>query len=342
MEAIFWLAVIAIIYQIFKRAPLFTGRSDDNRKKAEDGADNNTGEIADRTGRKKTNPFSGGSGSQEDPYLVSSFKQLDKIRYYRDSHFLQTANLNFSKYKQEQDWQPIGNEQKQFTGSFAGNGHKIFNLSINRPDKMYIGLFGFLAPGAEVSNVILRNAVVEGDMFVGILAGWNNGSIYRCHARGEITAFRNAGLLAGNNRGNIEESFTEGEIYAVRNSGGFVGWNHGSIKNCFSDIKVVGNKEAGGFAGSNYGDINCCYAVGEVQGDKRSGDFVGWNLGNARESFAVADEAHYRLKQRRSRQGKEQFSGWDFTSIWRTRKSTGLPVLQWYAGGGSSQNKTKT
>ncbi len=334
MEAIFWLAVIAIIYQILKRAPLFGDRGIDKSNELENRAGNSADDITYQTGGGKSNHFSGGSGTKEDPFLVTSFKQLDKIRYFLDAYFLQTTNLNFNKYKRSQCWQPIGNEQKQFTGSFDGNGHKIFNLYIDRSEQMYVGLFGFLAPEAEVSNVILREAVVEGDMFVGVLAGWNNGSIYRCHARGEITAFRNAGLLAGNNRGDIEESFTEGEIYAVRNSGGFVGWNHGQIKNCYSNIKVVGNKEAGGFAGSNYGDIRCCYAVGEVRGDKRSGGFVGWNLGNSLYSFAVVDAAHHRLA-RRKEADQVQFSDWDFTSIWRKRKKTGLPVLQWYAGGGS-------
>ncbi len=335
MEAIFWLAVIAIIYQILKRAPFFAGRDDEQGKTGEK-KEGNMDDFPHSMSPAKRNPFSGGSGREEEPFLITSVTQLDKVRYYPDAHFLQAANLNFSKYKKEQGWLPIGNEQEQFTGSFAGNGYKIFNLAINRPEQMYIGLFGFLASEAEISNVILRNAEIEGDMFVGILAGWNNGSIYRCHARGEITAFRNAGLLAGNNRGQIEQSFTEGEIYAVRNSGGFVGWNHGNIRDCFSDIQVVGNKEAGGFAGSNYGDISCCYSVGEVRGDKRSGNFVGWNLGNSRLSFSAVDEAHYRLKSRNNDGEKEYFSDWDFTSTWRKRKKTGLPVLQWYAGGSSS------
>lgn len=79
-------------------------------------------------------------------------------------------------------WEPIGTEFGgsdfyRFLGTFDGNGHKILNLTINRPDLTGgpIGLFGSIGNGTVIENVGLENVKVTGGFHVGSLAGQNNG-----------------------------------------------------------------------------------------------------------------------------------------------------------------------
>ncbi len=67
-------------------------------------------------------------------------------------------------------WTPIGNSEKKFQGMFDGNNKTISNLSINKPNKSDVGLFGFTM-GGEIKNFTLHNAKVKGYLDVGAVAG---------------------------------------------------------------------------------------------------------------------------------------------------------------------------
>ncbi|MGI6476536.1 MAG: hypothetical protein ACOX1K_02210 [Defluviitoga tunisiensis] len=51
--------------------------------------------------------FAGGSGSKEDPFLVSNSNQLYNIRHFLDKHFKQISDIDLSTYE---DWEPIGKQ----------------------------------------------------------------------------------------------------------------------------------------------------------------------------------------------------------------------------------------
>ena len=107
-----------------------------------------------------------------------------------------TGNLNFSGSTwasgrgDGKGWVPIGEYTgaggspygTPFTRIFDGNNHMIFNLYINRPDELGVGLFGnvytYNRGNTEIRNVQLRDVNVRGDENVGALVGYNsNGSI---------------------------------------------------------------------------------------------------------------------------------------------------------------------
>ena len=73
-----------------------------------------------------------------------------------------------------EDWTPIGYTSKAgsrpFSGTFDGQNHTISNLSINRPTKNDIGLFGYTTNGL-VKNLNVKNADIEGYLNVGVVAG---------------------------------------------------------------------------------------------------------------------------------------------------------------------------
>lgn len=76
-------------------------------------------------------------------------------------------NIDLSSYT---NWEPIGNSNKPFSGTFDGQKHTIRNLTAIYPGKSDIGLFGFTTNG-EVKNFTLENAKVQGYLDVGAVAG---------------------------------------------------------------------------------------------------------------------------------------------------------------------------
>ena len=72
------------------------------------------------------------------------------------------------------NWQPIGSENQPFTSIFAGNGYSITNIVIDGVD--YLGLFATLSD-ATIDNLVVEVVSINGDNYVGALAGRATSSI---------------------------------------------------------------------------------------------------------------------------------------------------------------------
>ena len=250
--------------------------------------------------------FSGGTGTQNDPYLIGTPQQLDSIRFYLDKNFKQIANIDLSNFSREDwiptgYWIPIGEENSTFNGIFNGNDYKINNLKINLPEVEGIGLFGYIT-NSEIKNVSLDNVDINGKQ-AGSLIGFNkNGSINNCTANGQVLGITRTGGLVGINYegnianctsnitvkisgsecgglvgsnfgGTIDSCSTSGEVSGLivnynagGNIGGLIGANNGYLTNSHSNSTVKGGIEVGGLAGSNQIEIKNCYSTGEVMG----------------------------------------------------------------------------
>src|SRR6056297_2324496 len=72
-------------------------------------------------------------------------------------------------------FEPIGESKwnKQFQGTFDGNGYKISNLYINRPNDSHQGLFGGIRSnsGFFVKNLGLENCNITGEERTGGIVG---------------------------------------------------------------------------------------------------------------------------------------------------------------------------
>jgi len=130
-------------------------------------------------------------------------------------------------------FEPIGNtdsintfQGEPFTGVFDGQGYKITNLYINRPARDFIGLFGHIGrinvndENIIVKNVGLENANIDGDYFVGGLAGKNRGKIENAYVNGgTIKASGGLGGLVGTLNGIISQSYTSVDVSTKFNRG---------------------------------------------------------------------------------------------------------------------------
>ena len=163
---------------------------------------------------------------------------------------------------------------RMFTGVFEGNGRTIANLFIDDPDRRYVGLFGYVGPGAHVRNVGLpalnSDSEVRGDERVGALAG----SVERARVSGawsdiDVTGTgSNVGGLVGSswNYSFVIESYAAGDVSGEALVGGLVGMLNGSgAVASYATGSVAARCKGGGFIGQRVvGHVRAAYATGSV------------------------------------------------------------------------------
>lgn len=275
--------------------------------------------------------FAGGSGTQNDPFLIANAEQLDLVRKAMDKHYKLIADIDLSGYN---SWIPLGLNPHTadffdaipFTGTFDGNGHVISNLTISN-FKRGSGLFSVIEGKANGSydDVYVRNLGIENILIhstsvdVGALAG-------------EVRYATISNIYIRNRLGN-------GFIYGSMSTGGLIGRVHNSIlENVFNENVLIMTTSGGGIVGfylselPDSGYMKNVYTIGEVAntwGQKPSfGAIVGslsldkspevingyWN------SFCNGCTFNVNLGKEVTNpeqlKQKATFSQWDFDSDW--------------------------
>lgn len=256
-------------------------------------------------------PFDGGSGTADDPYLVSTPEQLQAVKDYSSFHFLQTNDIDLSgvSYMQslniaaEGVYDGGGNcitGYKDSSALFSGNSGTIQNLGLRDSEITYIS-----SPSGQHLTYT-----------VGGMVGNNSGTIHSCYidnmdlsvsvsmkATHSFATLRlYVGGIAGVNDGTISCSYISGtvsgsvscqkyniagaEASATAYVGGISGENNSgaSMVNCYSTASVTGNKYNGTLCGYSIsgGVIDKCYYS--------KGSAAGLNYGAAVGTYKTADE----------------------------------------------------
>lgn len=179
-----------------------------------------------------------------------------------------------------------------FSGTFAGNGHRVSGIRISSDGSME-GLFRRLTETAVVSDLTVNGEIHPGGsgQEIGGIAGRNEGQILGCSFSGDLSGGDYVGGIAGSNgvTGLIESCSAEGQIHGRHFVGGITGGNSGVVRDCtnlsavnttpqqntveLSDITLenITNTEAvntitdiGGIAGISSGVIRSCENEGNV------------------------------------------------------------------------------
>jgi len=224
-----------------------------------------------------TPPALQGTGTSDDPYLISSAMELGAVAYYdcRASYRL-AASIDLSSVCWGTAVVPW------FGGRFDGNGLTISHLTMITGANN-VGLFGQLAPGAEVKGLGVVDVNVTGSgTCVGGLVGDNRGTVAECYSIGKITGNKLIGGLAGENLwGTIDDSYSAATVNGNLDVGGLAGGNlwSGTINHSYSTGGVSGNQNIGGLVGYSIGLVTQCYSTGVVSGNQYIGGLVGVNNG---------------------------------------------------------------
>lgn len=156
----------------------------------------------------------------------------------------------------DMEWTPIGNYEKQYTGTFDGNGKTITGLTFNQPETNNVGLIGRLGENGIVQDVKLDKVNIKANNNVGGIVGGNNGgSIIGCSVSGDISGARQVGGVVG-----------------------YLGIGYNVVTACYHEGSISGSVSVGGVAGdSGYGSLTACYHVGNVSGSQYVGGVAGFN-----------------------------------------------------------------
>jgi subtilisin family serine protease len=233
-------------------------------------------------------PFTG-SGTQADPYQVSTAEQMNSIGLYPckwNKYFKLMADLNLSAYTGQQ-FNIIGDyaETEPFTGVFDGNGHKISNFTYNSSGVDDASLFAYVKTPGQIKNLGLINVNVSGDGWdAAALVAYNvGGAITNCYATGTVTgtAYDTGGLVGYNSYGNINYcySLVTVNVTSPARAGGLVGTTAGgTIKNSYAKGAVKGANTCGGLTGANFFTaVTNSYATGTVTGNNYIGGLIGYS-----------------------------------------------------------------
>lgn len=202
-----------------------------------------------------------------------------------------------------------------FRGRFEGNNHTIRGLNLTARGSRQ-GLFRTLEAEAYLCDLTVEGVAAPGGSAssVGLLAGENAGTIYRCAASGtvvgttdvgglvgvntgvislsasfaSVTGVENTGGIAGRNTGTISGGSNSGEVNTtlpsettttfITNTGGIAGNSDGKLEECRNYAQVGyphTGYNAGGIVGLSSGSVLSCYNEGTILGRKDVGGIIG-------------------------------------------------------------------
>jgi len=222
-------------------------------------------------------PFSGGSGTLEDPYQIATLDDLSQLStvsgyWASGTYFTQTANIDASStssWNNGAGFIPIGNGTTAFSGHYDGQFYTISGLYIIH-DGDYVGLFG-MASGGTIENLGLVNATVGSlsGTFVGALIG-KNGTAINCYSSGSVSGAERVGGLIGA-WGTAESCYSTANVTGYWDVGGLMGIG-GSATNCYATGNVNGGSSGGLIGHLEIGSVTNCYSASSSQ---TSGGLIG-------------------------------------------------------------------
>ncbi len=289
-------------------------------------------------------------------YRISTAEGLQNIARDLNGYFELDADIDATLTSQWNDgkgFQPIGTDEKPFTGTLAGKGHSITGLTVNRPELNNVGLFGS-TKGASIAGVRLERVNVSGADNVGGLIGHSQEtSVKHVSAAGTVRGAESVGGLIGwQMGGSVDIAYTSGSVTGKTSAaGGLVGYTNAgaTVDNTYSDADVRGADSVGGLIGWNLeSTISRSYAAGAVRGSTDAAGLIGYDeAGTVASSFWDKDATRQaegivsgddeenpdlkasglRTKQMQDPQAFRKLSGWNFDTIWRFADNRGYPHL---------------
>ena len=193
--------------------------------------------------------FAGGSGTEDDPYLIETKDHLNNVRNHLDAQYKLIADIVFtdadfaeggSFYNEGKGWQPIGNATTPFCGIFDGNGYSIKGLTINSDVEAntYLGLFGYVS--GSIKDAIKNINAIDFSITVNG-ASTTTSSSYTYLYVGSIVGYGSANNCSSS--GDINISYTSSKRKCYIYVGGINGY--GSAANCTNYSSITVNVSSG-------------------------------------------------------------------------------------------------
>lgn len=209
-----------------------------------------------------------GTGTAEDPFLISNVAQLEYLRdksnegsasYTAHAQLVNDIDLD---YASASSWIPIS-KSYSFVGTFDGNGHCIKNLYSSFYQGGFVGLFGDVR-GGTIKNLTVEGVIESSCSNQGMIAGFSAGTnYYNCVAKGRINT-------------NGRSSYVGGIVGKTTKTSS----SNPVVQGCASYVDIVSNgKYTAGLVGmADYGiTMENCANYGNVTGKANVGGLMGYN-----------------------------------------------------------------
>ena len=272
-----------------------------------------------------------GEGTEADPYLIGSWKELDFLAKGVSNGTISTRGKFFalttdiSQYSVDET---IGNESNPFSGTFDGRGHMLNELMLEKGS-----LFGYVdgtVKNLAVTDPYFRSNKNGYGTIVGQLL--SEGTLTDCYVGGTMNVYFNGnssttpvGALCAIAKGTISNCYFKGTIKA-------------------DGIKVTGDIRFGGIVGKNvFCKVNDCYASFSVDATdsfkKSVYGISGWCEGQksyVTNCYSVCDDAQdaedpqqeYAKNGKRCNSDSEVLADYDFTATSAWVKGVFRPILR--------------
>lgn len=249
--------------------------------------------------------FASGTGTESDPYIISSATQLQNVAYAVQlgitgayAYYKLSANQDLSGYVSP----VIGTSSYPFKGTFDGNSKSILSYKVSAFGDQ-TGLFGYVA-GGTIKNLTVVADNVWGQSYNSV------GSVV-----GEATTVLMSGVSASlsfpisgtNNIGGLIGQISSGpstltqlsvvgggsaSVTGSSSIGGMVGnisADNNIIKASKTQVPVTGSSNVGGFVGyMATSTLQNVYSLSTVTGGDTTGGLVGSTQGTIQNSYSTA------------------------------------------------------
>jgi len=266
-----------------------------------------------QTGVISAATYSGGSGTSDAPYLISTPADINTLGGTSgdwSKYFKLVADINMADYTGT-EYKIIGNATTKFTGTFDGNDCVISNLTYAATAATsYVGLFGY-ALNATIKNLGVEDVNISGKCaIVGALIGYqNNSNVTNCYSTGIVgstltssTIAYAGGLIGYQSDGNATNCYSTASVTASSSSasaytGGLIGYqgSSGIAENCYSaGFSICSSTNyssfAGGLIGYQYsGTAKNCYSTRWVSSTSSSSSYYAYAGGLTARQYNTAN-----------------------------------------------------
>lgn len=222
----------------------------------------------------KVEAFQSGSGTSEDPYVITTCSHLQDIQSYTSANFILGSDIDCSdtvNWNGGSGFNPIGGGS-DFWGILDGSYFTINDLYINRPDENSVGLFRTVE-GGVVGSLNFDNADITGSDKVGVVSGdAEEGEFYDIHVTNSTVVAEGldevGGLLGYGSETIMEGCSFNGSVTGANRVGGLVGYEEVSMVmgDSYNLGTVNGYIRTGGLIGSVEGTLSMIdsYNKGDV------------------------------------------------------------------------------
>lgn len=307
--------------------------------------------------------YSGGAGTINDPYLITTPQDLYDVRSNLSAYFKQLNDIDLTgtAFVSGDGWAPINS----FSGDYNGYGKKIIGLR-NHREASNQGLFGTSMTGHLHGIWVVDPDFYHGSSFAAdncgpLVAYMTGGLVEKCQVEGgsiyaTVTTFSSdniGGLIGRASGGTIQDCVSKiDDANCYRTVGAIVGYSSGAIvQRCAvlsANTHLVANNTAGGITGGGGTVQNCAvfmdyisltsgtettYRVSASSGTTMINNYAYDGISMPRTAVSNAngqDGLDKTLSELKTKSTYETGLGWDFKQTWRIKPDS-LPELRIFA-----------